>query len=270
MDFDSESGYRLFIGARLRDCSEELRFTYGRMDSNSWTSVGPSTGTVTYLLPLEAPVPTASDGQGVIRGDVDLTTYDAEFTKCFSIGGPSCGGCGSCSECCTRCCPVWDVTCSGGLRHATSHANFWYQASGGSTQTVTSRNYMDFKATGPRVGLQARRYFGQSGRFSAYMKGNLSVLYGKVGIGASRTSAITVTQLMRNWQLMPVTEIETGFTGQLTCCTKMSAGYFLSAWHDAGMRTNYSFDPTADLGVTYDDANILGFDGFFLRVETIF
>ena len=50
----------------------------------------------------------------------------------------------------------------------------------------------------------------------------------------------------------------------------MSAGYFISAWHDLGMRDEYGFDVPGLQLSHYDDANILGFDGFFARVDVAF
>jgi hypothetical protein len=43
----------------------------------------------------------------------------------------------------------------------------------------------------------------------------------------------------------------------------MTAGYLMSAWHDLGFREHDSVASE----VLFDDANILGFDGFFARLE---
>ena len=46
----------------------------------------------------------------------------------------------------------------------------------------------------------------------------------------------------------------------------VSAGYLFSAWHDLGFRDQFDI---SDAGrIEYDDtANILGFDGLFVRLE---
>ena len=68
--------------------------------------------------------------------------------------------------------------------------------------------------------------------------------------------------------VIPVTEIEAGGSIYIRDNIELSAGYFLSAWHDLGMRDEYDFSQF-QLG-QYDDANILGFDGFFARAEVLF
>jgi hypothetical protein len=68
-----------------------------------------------------------------------------------------------------------------------------------------------------------------------------------------------------NNQIIPVTDLEAGLTGQVSCNCSVSAGYLLSAWHDLGFRDEA--DVGTELAAHYDDANILGFDGFFARLE---
>jgi len=65
-----------------------------------------------------------------------------------------------------------------------------------------------------------------------------------------------------------VTEIEAGLSGQISCHGRISAGYLLSAWHDLGFRDEFQLDNVFPL--QYDDGNILGFDGFFARLEYAF
>ena len=79
---------------------------------------------------------------------------------------------------------------------------------------------------------------------------------------------IVETQSADFRNIIPVTEIETGLTGQLTRSVTLTAGYLFSAWHDLGFRDQFAFATT--LETNYDDANILGFDGFFARLEVDF
>jgi hypothetical protein len=76
------------------------------------------------------------------------------------------------------------------------------------------------------------------------------------------------TQTFDTRQIIPVTEIETGLTGHVTCNTSITMGYLFSAWHDLGFRDEFTF-PTL-METSYDDANILGFDGFFARLEVAY
>jgi len=136
---------------------------------------------------------------------------------------------------------------------------------------------MDFQGAGFRMGLEGRRYFFKDGWLSVYMKGDLSLLLGDVEIESERAvddpttqnSPDTVnTQSFESREIIPVTEIEAGVTTQVTCHTAFSAGYLMSAWHDLGFRDES--DLVTLLPLTYDDANILSFDGFFARVEVAY
>ena len=55
--------------------------------------------------------------------------------------------------------------------------------------------------------------------------------------------------------------------GYFTAVT-LSAGYFWSAWHDLGMSPEYNYDQFQISH--FDDANILGWNGLFGRVEVAF
>jgi hypothetical protein len=71
--------------------------------------------------------------------------------------------------------------------------------------------------------------------------------------------------------VIPVTEIEAGGSLDLSNNIRLSTGYFIAAWHDLGMRDEYNFTNIPQLQLlNYDDANILGFDGFFARVDVAF
>ena len=81
------------------------------------------------------------------------------------------------------------------------------------------------------------------------------------------TSAENVTtELLTVQEVIPVTEMEAGVSAALTCHSRFSAGYLLSAWHDLGWRGE-PVRANVALNTNYDDANILSFDGFFARVE---
>ncbi|MEM9659567.1 MAG: hypothetical protein AAF961_14505 [Planctomycetota bacterium] len=69
--------------------------------------------------------------------------------------------------------------------------------------------------------------------------------------------------------VIPVTEIELGGTIQIGCHANITAGYFFAAWHDLGMRDTYDFAPEFQMGL-YDDGNILGWEGLFVRGDVAF
>jgi hypothetical protein len=114
-----------------------------------------------------------------------------------------------------------------------------------------------------------RRYFGRRGLFSVYGKGDWSILWGEMETNVAVTNvAGTAFILNAADRIVPVTEIELGGTAHLGSRASLSAGYFWAAWHDLGMRDTYSF--TQFQLSHYDDANILGWDGFFARAEVTF
>jgi hypothetical protein len=135
---------------------------------------------------------------------------------------------------------------------------------------------MDFQGGGPRFGLEGRRYFGPGLCGSLYLKGDISLLLGDVNLRERRivadqisTTPDTVhTQTATFRNIMPVTEIETGLSVQVLDRVTLTSGYLWSAWHDLGFRDQFAFGTF--LETNYDDANILGFDGFFTRVEARF
>jgi len=116
---------------------------------------------------------------------------------------------------------------------------------------------------GPRVGIQGRRYFGQQARWSLFARGNLSLLIGHYEL-VSRTLEFDIddfdTSLLVRKRTVPVTEIELGASVNIRGRTTISAGYLFHSWHDIGI-------PQQVAGKPLDDANILSFDGLFMRGE---
>jgi hypothetical protein len=156
--------------------------------------------------------------------------------------------------------------------------NRTYDAVNADLDTTTNAvSVMDFRGGGVKVGLEGRRYFCDNGCFSIYLKGDISVLLGDVELAAVRTTfdptdpeepSTFNRQTFESRQIIPVTEIETGLTGHITRNASITTGYLFSAWHDLGFRDEFAF-PTL-METSYDDANILGFDGFFARLEVAF
>jgi hypothetical protein len=279
LDFAYESSYRVGGGYRLCNCGEEIRFLFTRLSStaNDEAPFG-------SFLPYE--VTAEPGGHTHIHADVDVKSYDVDFAKTIQLGGQSCcqcsdacggdcsGTCG-CGDACGCGCPAWDITWTGGLRFADVGWSRTYDAVNSDFVTTTNAvSVMDFRGGGLKMGLEGRRYFCGNGCFSVYLKGDISLLLGDVDMAAVRTTFddsefnTLNTQTFSTRQIIPVTEIETGLTGHITCNTSITTGYLFSAWHDLGFRDEFTF-PTL-METSYDDANILGFDGFFARLEVAY
>ncbi len=188
-----------------------------------------------------------------------------------------------CGESCCGWCPAWDITWSAGVRFAEagwSRGNTSFE-SDFQDQVDTASTRLDFEGAGARVGLLGRRYFGCRGLISAYARGDISLLVGDMDIqttaindpDGSSPNAVT-SHSNSGRRIIPVTEIEAGLTAQIGNHVHLSSGYFLSAWHDLGFRDAYNWTGPPQGGgfqlLNYDDANILGFDGFFARAEVTY
>lgn len=296
-DFDYGDSFRFYGGYRLCECGGDLRFTYTQLNSDSafQSPLVPGDTSQQFFAPLEVVADTPGTSLNG-RAEVELNIYDIEFGKTIPLGCPMgcCGGAGGCDSCCDAgctgdacgggcgsgcgaccCCPAWDISWRGGVRIADLDSEFIYDNTIPANPALeqTSRARQTFEGAGLRWGMTGRRYLGRQGLGSLYIKGDLSVLLGDhtivadsvVGTGFSRHE-ISCTHII------PVTEIEAGGTICLTDNITVSGGYLFSAWHDLGYRIEQPFS-TAGTGVQlegFDDANILGFDGFFVRGEVAF
>lgn len=281
-DFDYESGYSFYGGIYLCDCGGAVIFDWTNLTSSSAFAASETALVNEIYGPFEV------DGDIVGFADVDLDTYDLSFSKTIPLGCPMsccdsgcdtccddtccddpCCGDGCCGDGCGCCaCPPWDITFTGGIRFAdVAWARGATETGTAPTSYVTNMNFDGF---GGRIGLAGRRYFGKRGLFSLYAKGDWSLLVGEIDV-ETLVSNPAGTAFHRTVcdHIVPVTEIELGGTVHLGCHANITAGYFWSAWHDLGMRETYDFVPNFQMS-HYDDANILGFDGLFVRGEVAF
>ena len=284
LDFDYDNSYRIGGGYRLCCCGEELAFNFTHFTSSaddSITAPDRNSGIVVDLPFNPNPLDPDAPQTGRIRASVDADSYDFEWRKTIPLGGTSCSDCSQpcgCGDCCPNTCPAWDITWSGGIRGARVDWDRAYFLTDpvDDTNNTDTRSELRFNGAGPRVGLEGRRYFGHDGWFSIFMKGDLSILLGQLDLDTVQHSTIvdtdtTLSERFHTQQIIPVTEFEAGASATVTCHSTFSAGYLLSAWHDLGMRDEPILPNQVPQIVShYDDANILGFDGFFVRYEWIY
>ncbi|MGI9328725.1 MAG: Lpg1974 family pore-forming outer membrane protein [Pseudomonadales bacterium] len=289
-DFDYRSSYRFYGGYRFCDCCAEIVFDFARYRSEADFNVSDDIfgGTVSQEVILGPYEINAPDG-GFLQGDldVDIQSYGLGIARSIPLGSPLCAsscGCGDtccdtcCDDCCDDCCcwcPAWDITWYAGVRYADvgwsrGQTGFF----GNGNVDATSATQLDFDGVGARIGLLGRRYIGRRGFASIYAKGDISLLVGDVDISTFRQEVDNGDPLVRVHEnsacrMIPVTEIEAGLSGHIGCHVTVSSGYFLSAWHDLGIRDTYDFGGNFQLN-HYDDANILGFHGLFARAEVAY
>lgn len=282
-----DPSFRVYGGIRIPECGQEFRFTYTNFSSSGdFTSVAQSgaagVGPVDIAAPFEV-VPVGTGDTLFGSSSVDLNNFDLACMKTIPLGcalGAGCGDC--CDDCCGPCgcwCPAWDITWSGGVRFADVSSELNYGNNIISTTVPvanrTAQSLVEFTGVGLRGGFLGRRYFGKSGMTSVFLKGDISLLvgdldYSAVGTDGTGANQFTPTYLSAT-KVIPVTELEAGATVALTSNLSVSGGYLFSAWHDLGHRAEYNFAATTGgQTVSLDDANILAFDGWFLRAEATF
>lgn len=262
-DFGYEGGFRTFLGYQFCECGGELLFTYtdfgGEAAAQSGTADYPSTAPVLIIGHLDVNPDTGEYLR--TRATVGLNTYDFDFTKSLSYDGPS----DPCDDgCCS--CPRWDLRWSAGVRIADVNWGLTSEsiATSGAVQRTALVN-MDFHGAGPRVGLEGRRY-ARSGRWLLFARGNLSLLLGDYEFSRTKIKAVTDTETISTTRVIPVTEIEVGGTLRASRNLSLTAGYLFHAWHDLGMTDSIP----SDVGSINSNANILSFDGLFVRGEWAF
>ncbi len=269
LNFQHESSYRFGGGYQLECCDEEVRFMFTRLSSGASTIAPQGT-----FVPYEV---FSDDSTTYINAGVDVKSFDLDFRKTIPLGGPQCCDCGdACCEpcgcadaCCAPACPAWDITWSGGVRFADVDWSRDYEAFNDDASVFRRATpTLNFAGGGPRVGLEGRRYFGMRNWCSIFLRGDISLLLGQMEQKVVRIDedGFRSTLTDRGRRIIPVTEIEAGASAQLSSNARFSAGYLFSAWHDLGFRDQFDLQTLVESNTT-DTANILGFDGLFVRLE---
>ena len=261
MDFDYELSFSAFGGIYLRGWGGSLIFDFTRLESEAdFAAVSDAANVIVTPPPLTGRNVTGS-------ADVKIDSYDLSLSKSLFFGGAYNTPTGQAGWQ-----PKYELTFSGAIRYADAEwsrqVNSLTPATGALFNTTTTT--LDFQGIGPRVGIAGRRYIGKSGFASIYAKGDWSLLYGGMDINTTSTPFVGYYGSRASiHQIVPVTEIELGASLHLGRFATLSGGYFWAAWHDLGMRDQFPTPAGLPVG-SYDDANILGFDGLFARAEVTF
>ncbi len=286
-DFDYNSSYRFYGGYQFSDCLGAITFDYARYRSEAGMTVTEGVGEE-LIPPYEVGNPGVNNDTIISNADVDLSSYGLGISRTIPLGGCLCGGCCDCGDTCCddpccgdACggcwCPVWGITWMAGFRYADlgwsrSQENIYTGTAIGQNEASFTR--LDFEGAGARIGLMGRRFIGRRGWASIYARGDISLLVGDVDISTTTdgdttdTAAPVLSHQNSGRRVIPVTEIEAGGSAHVGNHITLSGGYFIAAWHDLGMRDTYDFGGALSSQLShYDDANILGFDGFFARAE---
>jgi hypothetical protein len=266
--FDYSSGFRVAAGYRLIECGGDFQVAYWRMVNDASVVEGPAD--ISTNNPAIAGNLKNNPGTGQFLNastGVTANIFDADFTKCISMGGP-------CNPCDTCFCPRWDLRFFVGARAADISRYNNNVVTEGNGDSVSFGNInARFVGAGPRIGFQSRRYIGQNGFWSVYGRGAQAILIGEynmsrtVDVPSDGTTANQITnQFDKYSRTIPVTDIEVGLSWQAAPFTFVSVGYFWQCWWDLGQSEPMQGTSFGSL----DTSNILGFDGLFVRGEMLF
>ncbi len=267
--FNYTSSFRLAVGYRLLDCGGDIQFSYWRLTGDDQIFDGPASIQDQQLIIAGQLENNPGEGQFFsAHTGIAANIYDIDFAKCVSFGGSQ-------DPCDCSSCPNWSLRWLAGIRVG-DVSRFNNNAVSDPNGDITSFGNIDarFVGAGPRVGVQGRRYFGACDKFSVFAKGSQALLVGDYEMNRALTTPSTGTQAPTSitsqvdsfCRIIPVTDIELGATWQVAPYAFFSAGWLWQAWWDLGQAENISGTNFGPL----DSANILGFDGLFLRGELLF
>ncbi|HEX4142284.1 MAG TPA: Lpg1974 family pore-forming outer membrane protein [Pirellulales bacterium] len=265
------SMYRIFLGYHLSDCGGDINFTYWNLQSTAATTLGPANVTGGTNIIFGQVLNNPADGQYLnASSGIRINIYDVDFSKYLIYGGPG-------KPCDCNFCPRWDMRWFAGVRIAQVNRfdnNSITNADG--SATAYGMVNANFYGAGPKIGIQARRYIGQSQRFSVYAKGSMSLLLGQFhgsrtqNIPGDSTTPTSITTAVDNTsRVIPVTDIEVGGSYQLYPQFFVSAGYFVQCWWDLGYGETIGTGAVTSFGAL-DTSNIMAWTGLFVRAEMFF
>ena len=252
LPFDYDPSFRVFVGYSMGDNAGDFRFTYWhfRTDANKGEQVGSQAGVSEFVVdPLGA---MAQTGDFITaHASVETNVYDLDFQLPILAG--------NCR---------WAITGSIGVRIADIDQKYSDPITTATGAAVTTGFFTaSFVGAGPRLGLEARRYFGEAGRLSIFAKTSGSLLVGEYDFTAGAALPIfAANQSTHLTRTIPVAEMELGASWRPWRPLTLSAGWLFQAWFDLGA----SGGQFGGIYVPVDTANIMSFDGLVLRAELAF
>ena len=247
--FGYQGSVRAFAGYRFGDAGEELQFTFTHLHGDASSTGIPQAVNEIFIDPL---------GNLVTFGDrirthtnVDTNVYDMDFAMPIALNTSHLG-----------------LKWSAGVRIADVNQHYDALTLGPTSNFVSSIRYnADFIGAGPKIGLEGRWARCEESCFWLFAKGAGSLLVGEYDVKAGATlPTFNGDQRASFTRTIPVAEIELGASCRLLDSLTVSAGWMFQAWFDLGASGgNFggNYVPT-------DDANIMSYDGLFLRAELTF
>jgi hypothetical protein len=265
--FDHQSSFRAMFGYRSAQDDSEIRFTYWHIDSDvivNAGSPGPGqfivdpfgnmVGAAVVMNPGDTRfgTPITMTGESIATtASVRLNVFDIDWGISVAPHNPN-----------------WSIDFTAGVRIA--EVDQFYDSvifDGGGAQVSRGDFTVDFVGAGPRMGSGIRRIFGQDRQFAVFTQGSGALLLGQYDLAFSNSvGGFSGRQTQSMTRLIPVVDTEVGASWRATDRLTLAGGYLFQAWFDfgtSGGKFDGFFSGT-------DDANIMSFDGMFLRAELAF
>ncbi|HUG90786.1 MAG TPA: Lpg1974 family pore-forming outer membrane protein [Planctomycetaceae bacterium] len=258
LQFGYDPSYRLRVGSWMSCGAAGFRATYwhfnGQTDANG---VPAAPG---FLIDPFGNV--ALPGTRIAtEAEVRMNVYDLEFVSTHDWDG----GCTT-------------LAWTAGVRIADVDQSYDSLIAVGGLPITFGDFSADFIGAGPRIGLEAAHRRGPCSPLSLFASVHGSLLLGEYDVNSSNRvflpgvgTAPEGAQHESLTRTIPVVEMELGASWQAAERWTIAAGWMFQAWFDLGTSggrfENHPLFGTTPLFTGADDANIMSFDGFFLRAE---
>jgi hypothetical protein len=253
LSFDYDSSMRFYLGMHLGEC-QDVRFSYWNFDTD--VNVAGTAGLGQTLVDPFGNL--ALTGSSInTNASLNLNVYDLEYLQRLTFGGQHV-----------------QFQYSAGLRFADVDQNYNSTIRNGVGTVLSTGNFdASFFGVGPQLAIQGRT-FHYDRRLSFFAKGGTSLLIGQYDVASQvAVPGVTGGQSAGRIRAVPVLEAELAGSWQASNNFTLTAGWLFQAWFNIGT-SGGTFDgeniPGAPVDTAFgqtDDADIMSFDGLFVRAE---
>lgn len=262
IDFEYDLAGRGYVGYGFAGSDLAIAFSYFNVSADAENSgtvgglgefivdpFGNVVGGVAVIDPSDARF-----GNIIIGGDyietrttVDLNVFDIDLMAPLRFNNP-----------------YYTLAWSAGVRLADLNQTYASSVFSGGSLLTYGDYEVDFFGVGPHIGFQGYRHM-LDGRFSLFAKTNASMLVGSYDVTFQNTLPpfFGAQQDESTTRVVPVLESELGVMVPVRDNLQVSAGWLFQSWWDLGA----SGGTFGGFHTGPDDANIMAFDGLFLRAE---
>lgn len=258
LSFDYDSSMRFYFGTHIGD-SQDIRFSYWYFDTDVAVNGAAGAGQ-TLVDPFGNIGLGAAAATIATTASVNMNVFDLEYLQSMHFHNQNV-----------------DFQYGAGLRFADVNQNYTSVINNGGLATSSGLFTADFAGVGPYLSLTGSTAHCDR-RFSLFAKGGAALLIGSYDV-ASQVSIPGIAsggQTADRTRAVPILESELGATWHATDRLTISTGWLFQSWFNLGT-SGGTFDgenlPVAPIDTVFgqtDDADIMSFDGLFVRAELWF